>query len=185
MAANILVSPAECRMHVPMGDNFDIKGTKHSVTSLMGPASFWLPTVASIAIFRLAPQDYHRVHAPAEGVVMHVEDIPGTFQSVSGTHSQVLVENARRVMCIQTHVGPMALIKVGATCVGSIRTSVTAGDHIQKGQDLGDFAFGGSCVVLVSQAQIQWHPRILHHSAAGHETFVRAGTGIGSFLKPN
>jgi phosphatidylserine decarboxylase len=33
----------------------------------------------SVAIFRLAPQDYHRFHSPLDGVVGDVEDIPGQF----------------------------------------------------------------------------------------------------------
>lgn len=181
MATHILVSPAECRMHIPMGDKFDIKGTQHSIVSLLGPAESWLPTVSSVAIFRLAPLDYHRVHAPTEGVVMRVEDVAGTLQSVADTSSQVLVENVRRILCLETTVGRIALVKVGATCVGSIRTSVASGDHIQKGQDIGDFAFGGSCVVLVCERAVEWDPRILHHSAAGFETWLRAGTRLGTF----
>jgi phosphatidylserine decarboxylase precursor len=179
-AVNVLVSPAESRMHIP-SESFLIKGTRHSATSLLGLASPWLPTVASIAVFRLAPQDYHRVHSPIDGVVARIEDIVGKHRSVARPTQDILQENVRRVICLETAVGRMALVKVGATCVGSIRTSVAVGDRIQKGQDLGDFAFGGSCVVLVCEKAVQWNPRILQQSASGFETWMRAGTRLGTF----
>lgn len=33
----------------------------------------------SVAIFRLAPQDYHRYHAPASCTVETIKEIPGTY----------------------------------------------------------------------------------------------------------
>jgi phosphatidylserine decarboxylase len=33
----------------------------------------------SIAVFRLAPQDYHRFHAPARGSVQSISNIDGTY----------------------------------------------------------------------------------------------------------
>lgn len=179
-ASNVLVSPAESRMHIP-SESFLIKGTRHSAASLLGLAAPWLPTVASVAIFRLAPQDYHRVHAPVDGVVTHIEDIVGLHRTVARPTQNILQENVRRVICLDTAYGRMALVKVGATCVGSIRTSVAVGDPIQKGQDLGDFAFGGSCVVLLLERTVEWDPRILHHSSSGFEIWIRAGSGVGSF----
>lgn len=33
----------------------------------------------SIAIFRLAPQDYHRFHIPAKGTIQEINPISGTY----------------------------------------------------------------------------------------------------------
>lgn len=37
----------------------------------------------SIAIARLAPQDYHRWHCPVDGVVESITEIPGTYYTVN------------------------------------------------------------------------------------------------------
>ncbi len=184
-----LTSPAECRLRiVPSQANaFHIKGITYSMNRLLGPAVSWLPTPAAVAICRLTPMDYHRIHAPLDATVVRVEDIVGSYESVDCTvqcSRPVLQENVRRVLCLESSgvgVGRIVMVLIGATCVGSIRTSATVGDHLQKGQDIGDFAFGGSCVVLLTEKPIQWNPRLLHQSADGFETFVRAGTGIGMF----
>ena len=33
----------------------------------------------SLAIFRLAPQDYHRFHIPTSGTIVSIESIQGTY----------------------------------------------------------------------------------------------------------
>lgn len=33
----------------------------------------------SLAIFRLAPQDYHRFHMPAKGTIKSIQSIKGTY----------------------------------------------------------------------------------------------------------
>jgi phosphatidylserine decarboxylase len=61
-----------------------IKGSKFSVEAMLGSrdlaSKFGKP---SVAVFRLAAQDYHRFHAPVQGVVTHVEHIPGTYYSMN------------------------------------------------------------------------------------------------------
>lgn len=37
----------------------------------------------SIAIARLAPQDYHRWHSPVDGVVESITEVPGTYYTVN------------------------------------------------------------------------------------------------------
>ena len=37
----------------------------------------------SIAIARLAPQDYHRWHSPVDGVVESIVEIPGAYYTVN------------------------------------------------------------------------------------------------------
>ncbi len=185
-----IASPAECRCRIVHLENplgvFAIKGANYTVRELLGAQGHaWIPTVAAVAIFRLAPTDYHRVHAPVGGQVVGSEDLGGGFRSVDPLvlcQRPVLQENVRRVFRIADDQGRrLALVLVGATCVGSIRTSVAVGDRIQKGQDLGDFTFGGSCVVLISAAPIRWHPQLLLHTQQDTETFLRAGTGVGLF----
>jgi len=37
----------------------------------------------SVAVCRLAPQDYHRFHSPVDGVVGPFVDVPGTYYTVN------------------------------------------------------------------------------------------------------
>jgi phosphatidylserine decarboxylase len=56
-----------------------IKGDNFSVESLLGDdelaGRFW---DGSLAIFRLAPQDYHRFHFPVDGTIVDLREPIGT-----------------------------------------------------------------------------------------------------------
>lgn len=104
---------------------------------------------ASIYIFRLAPEHYHRIHAPFDSEIVNIKTVEGSYRSVNPIvlNSQpVLQKNFRKIMELKNG---MFFVAIGATCVGSIILSVKKGSKIVKGQDLGTFGFGGSCLVLV------------------------------------
>lgn len=76
----------------------------------------------SIVIARLAPQDYHRWHAPVSGTVESINEIPGAYYTVnpqaineSGT-LDVFCENRRSVMIVKRKDSDarVAIIAVGA-----------------------------------------------------------------------
>lgn len=48
--------------------------------------------------------------------------------------------------------GPVAYIAIGATMVGSIVWTAKVGQTVAKGEELGYFAFGGSTVITIFQA---------------------------------
>jgi len=58
-----------------------IKGANFSVPNLLGitPEAAQPFDGASLAIFRLAPADYHRFHCPIDGVVGDSTHIPGQY----------------------------------------------------------------------------------------------------------
>ncbi|KNZ57843.1 phosphatidylserine decarboxylase [Puccinia sorghi] len=103
----------------------------------------------ALGIFRLAPQDYHRFHAPIDGKIVDVEYMEGQYYTVNpmGIRSQIDVfgENVRVVVCIQTEkFNKVFCVFVGAMMVGSINMSIKLGDQVKKGDDIGYFAFGQS-----------------------------------------
>ena len=81
-------SAADCRLvvyqTVDLAEKFWIKGDEFSIPSLLGldathPHCQTLQG-GSIAIFRLAPADYHRFHSPADGTVIgEPRDISGQY----------------------------------------------------------------------------------------------------------
>ena len=63
-----------------------IKGREFTVARLLGDAykaEAERYTGGALAIFRLAPQDYHRFHSPVDGTVGPMTDIAGEYYTVN------------------------------------------------------------------------------------------------------
>jgi len=85
-----LVSAADCRLMVfetiQDATNIWIKGRDFSVARLLGDA--YKQDVdryngGALAIFRLAPQDYHRFHSPVDGKIGKMTYISGEYYTVN------------------------------------------------------------------------------------------------------
>lgn len=158
-------SPADCRLTtfptIDLATKYWIKGYGFTLERLLGD-----PQLAaqfdggSIVIARLAPQDYHRWHAPVSGTVRGIKDIPGAYYTVNpqainepGT-LDVFCENKRSVMTLERSStgSQIAIVAVGAMLVGSIKYVGgvdTIGAQVRRGQCLGAFYYGGSTVIVV------------------------------------
>ena len=141
---------------------------------------------------RLAPQDYHRWHAPVSGQVESIKEIPGAYYTVnpqaineSGT-LDVFCENRRSVMVVnRSGTGsPVAIIAVGAMLVGSIvyEKGVETGANIKRGQCLGEFRYGGSTVIVLFPAdEITFDADLVKNSTEEKcETLVQVGWRMGA-----
>jgi len=129
------VSPADCRMMVfrSLTDSTElwIKGRHFTLGRLFGQwdkdgrmaAMF---NGGSLAIARLAPQDYHRWHYPVSGRLLPRFPISGDYITVSPIavrqRVDVYTDNKRCIIPIETdEFGLVVMIAVGATMVGSIQ----------------------------------------------------------------
>ncbi|WVR04751.1 phosphatidylserine decarboxylase [Kwoniella sp. DSM 27419] len=187
-----LVSCADCRMMafetVNEATQIWIKGREFTVGRLLGPN---YKDVAdryeggALAIFRLAPQDYHRFHSPVKGTIGKMTMIDGEYYTVNPqairTTLDVYGENVRKVVPIQSDdFGLVMTVWVGAMMVGSILTTVEEGQHVDRADELGYFAFGGSTIVcLFEKGALKWDDDLLQNGRASIETLVRMGMGIG------
>ncbi|KJA14260.1 hypothetical protein HYPSUDRAFT_59467 [Hypholoma sublateritium FD-334 SS-4] len=185
-----LVSAADCRLmtfeSVNEATRLWIKGREFTIARLLGDA---YKTEAeryvggALAIFRLAPQDYHRFHSPVEGRIGKMTYISGEYYTVNAIRSSLDVygENARKIVPIDSpQFGRVMAVCVGAMMVGTIKTTVEEGDYVKKGQEFGYFAFGGSTiVVLFEKGKVVWDEDLLVNGRASLETLVRVGMGIG------
>lgn len=64
--------------------------------------------------------------------------------------------------------------------VGSILTSVKEGQIVERGDELGYFAFGGSTIVcLFEKGALKWDDDLVENGQASIETLVRMGSGLG------
>lgn len=85
-----LVSAADCRMMafetVSEATRLWIKGREFTVARLLGEGYREQAdryTGGALAIFRLAPQDYHRFHSPVDGKIGPMTDITGEYYTVN------------------------------------------------------------------------------------------------------
>lgn len=189
--AAMVVSPADCRSVVfptiELATNIWVKGQRFSVASLIGDDALAQRFEGgALGVFRLAPQDYHRIHMPVDGTIGASRPLGAEYYTVNpmavrAEDFDVYTENKRLVTIIEspTH-GTVLYIAVGATMVGSIQVSVKQGDQVRKGDEFGYFAFGGSTVLLLFEpGKIRWDDDLLANSRKPLETLVVMGTQVG------
>lgn len=186
----VAVFPADGR-HLGFGDvaaadGFYVKGATFTLAELFGDQELAQKFAGgAMIISRLCPVDYHRFHFPVSGVPSESRQIDGWLYSVSPValrhNLRYLVANKREVTLIESpHHGTVAMIEVGATNVGSIRQSFVPGRPVQKGDEKGFFAFGGSCVITVFQRhRIRFEPDLITTSAEHIELYARMGDRLG------
>lgn len=192
---HVAVSAADCRLMVyksaDEAKRFWIKGRKFSVKGLLGDEVLANDFEGgSLAIFRLAPQDYHRFHMPISGVIGKNVMVPGHLYTVNpiavnSKYCNVFTENKRVVNVITSkEFGKMAFVAIGATMVGSIQFSKSEGDHVRKGEEFGYFSFGGSTVICVfEKGAIDFDEDLVANSERSLETLVFMGMSLGISTK--
>ena len=125
-----VVSPADGRVNqfgsIHNDTLMQAKGLCYSLSRLLGD------TDDSGAAFEggkfitiyLTPGDYHRVHMPLTGTLSKMVYVPGRLFSVGARSNRqipsLLARNERVVSIFDHSLGPMAIVLVGALCVGSI-----------------------------------------------------------------
>ncbi len=141
---------------------------------------------SALLLIRLAPDDYHRYHFPYAGLAKAPQAIGGNYFSVSPyalrpNFGRVFLENKRSYTLLETpDRGQMILAPVGATMVGSIIHTYLAEQEVEKGQEMGYFAFGGSSILmLVEKAHARIHSDILANTTLGFETTIKMGEQLG------
>ncbi|KAL4264791.1 Phosphatidylserine decarboxylase proenzyme 2 [Pleurotus pulmonarius] len=188
-----LVSAADCRMMafetVSDATRLWIKGREFTVARLLGDAykaEADKYTGGALAIFRLAPQDYHRFHSPVDGTIGPMTYIDGEYYTVNPqairTALDVYGENVRKIVPIDSpQFGRVMAVCIGAMMVGSIKTTVNEGDFVKRGDEFGYFAFGGSTIVILfEKGAVKWDEDLIINGKASLETLVRVGMGIGT-----
>ena len=161
---------------------FQAKGHRYSTTALVGGDAALAATFqdGSFATIYLSPRDYHRVHMPCDGRLLRMEYVPGALFSVNALTARgvpgLFARNERVVSLFETPLGPMVLVLVGATIVGSMatvwhgqvnppRTSAPRrwdyADQtitLRKGEEMGRFMLGSTAIVLFQRSAIRFEP---------------------------
>lgn len=194
-SARCVSSAADCRVTtyptVDLATRYWIKGFGFTLAKLLDDAERARDFDGGpLVIQRLAPQDYHRWHAPVDGTVLSIEEIPGTYYTVNpqavneeGT-LDVFCENRRSVMMIRRLSGALvAIVAIGAMLVGSVKyvDGVRVGVDVKRGQCLGMFRYGGSTVIsLYQKGDVTLDADLVRNSCEQKcETYVKVGWRVG------
>jgi len=165
-----LVSPADGWLHefgtISDGKLVQAKGIDYTLGALLGDDELaetfrggWYATIY------LSPSDYHRVHAPCDAVLQTAIAIPGQAYSVTGRTERNLpglyCRNERLACVLDTTVGPMVMVMVGAMLVTGIETvwrprqpieSFQIAHHSRqftRGEEFGRFTLGSTLVLVL------------------------------------
>ena len=182
---------------IQQGRIFQAKGHDYSVDELLAcsatEAQQWADGV--FATIYLSPRDYHRIHMPCDGRLLRMTLVPGMLHSVNpATAARVpalFARNERLITWWETPHGPMVLVLVGATIVGSMATpwhgvvnarrdgQVHTWDYSQQpielaqGDEMGRFMLGSTVVLL-------WPAQTIELAAAMQPTAaVQMGQVLG------
>ena len=186
-----VVFPADGRhlayTNIHKADTIYAKGQEFNLEQFLGEMSFAHGLEGgTVLISRLCPVDYHRFHAPFSGVAMTPQMVGKSLYSVSplalSQKLEYLTENRRWIIPFKLKNDKIAVVVViGATFVGSAEFTFEPG-HVEKGDELGFFYFGGSCVAtILPPGYVELDESLAEHSQNGVESYDRMGRRFGSF----
>lgn len=161
-------SPYDVREHCPLHDRFWIKSQPYSLREILaGSETEAVRRFAGGTVYQgyLSAFNYHRWHAPVSGRVREAYNVDGTYYSgieAEGTDARGLNDSqgyttavaARAVIvidCDHEALGTVACVFVGMAEVSSCRVVALPGQHVEKGDEIGFFQYGGSTYCLIFQ----------------------------------
>ncbi len=177
-AADALVSPVDAKVYVvgrteegrlPQSPELD-----YAVQTLLGGDTRY--SACEYIVLYLAPKDYHRVHSPREGAVLGYRYRPGglwpVFPGATRRIRDLFARNERMVVRVQTDIGEIPVVMVGAFGVGRMsvvfadtvtNTGGAAEEHtfaeplpIVRCGELGRFGMGSTVILLLPAGSVTW-----------------------------
>lgn len=189
IAEDAAVLPADARYKIIpkiSEAQFLVKGRAFDLAEFLGSEQLAEKFAeGSMVIARLCPLDYHRFHFPCDGVAGTITPINGYLYSVNpiALHNnwKILGENRRILTLLESPIfGTVAIVEIGATCVGEVYQSFPEGKTVQKGEEKGYFSFGGSAMVILFQKnKIQFSSDLLN-TPEGLEIVGKMGQPLGN-----
>lgn len=164
LAASPFICPVDAAISQfgPIEHNqlFQAKGHSYSTRALVGGDQALAQRFdhGHFATLYLAPKDYHRIHMPCEGRLKRMIYIPGDLFSVNpltARHVPGLFARNERVVCeFDCAHGPMVLVLVGATIVGSMATVWHGQVNPPRTREPREWRYDGQEIVLAKGAEM-------------------------------
>lgn len=152
-----LVSPVDALItgagSIQSGTIVNVKGQDYTIEELLnGSPRMENYREGYYMVLYLSPTDYHRIHAPVDGQIVEREHVLGKVYPVNDIGlrlmRRVLSRNERLITYIRHSSGELAVVKVGAMNVSSIRYVEPLSDVTTRGGELAYFEFGSTVVLL-------------------------------------
>ncbi|MCI8918965.1 MAG: phosphatidylserine decarboxylase [Eubacterium sp.] len=184
---NVWISPCDSRLGVykiEKGCTFTVKHTRYTAAELLKDKKLAEKFAGGyVWVFRLCADDYHRYVFVDRGTVSAGRRIEGVFHTVNPAANDVFPiykENTREYCLLKSeNFGTVLCMEVGALLVGRIENR-QGKKCVERGEEKGNFAFGGSTIILMTQkGQVLPSGDLLRYSKSGIETKVRMGEKIG------
>ncbi|MEJ5128063.1 archaetidylserine decarboxylase [Comamonas sp. MYb21] len=180
---------------------FQAKGHSYSTAALLGgdaqlAAQF---NNGQFATIYLSPRDYHRIHMPLRAKLQKMVYVPGDLFSVNPLTARgvpgLFARNERVVCVFESRIGPVVMVLVGATIVGSMSTTwhgqvnpprsrkIRSWDYqtqpivLEQGDEMGRFLLGSTIVLLLPEGKSAFNA----DWAAAKP--VQLGEAMGSFSR--
>jgi phosphatidylserine decarboxylase len=157
-APDALTSPVDALITgigpISEGLMMNIKGQDYTIEELLNRS----PRTISYKngyyfVLYLSPTDYHRIHSPVTGTIIEKEHVPGKVYPVNDfglrQMRRVLSRNERLISYMEHPYGEVAVVKVGAMNVSSIRYANPLPNQLAAGDELAFFEFGSTVVLLI------------------------------------
>lgn len=154
----MIVSPVDALITgsgpIKAGTIVNVKGQDYTIEELLNRS----PRMENYGegyyiVLYLSPTDYHRIHTPVDGSILEREHVPGKVYPVNDfglrRMRRVLSRNERLITYIKHNSGEVAVVKVGAMNVSSIRYTEPLQEQAVKGAELAYFEFGSTVVLLM------------------------------------
>lgn len=152
------------RSDVEAQARFWLKGQPYSLIDMLA-GSEYTPRFVGGHVFQsfLSGADYHRWHAPIDGVVKAATKVEALMFSdaesagpdpTAATYSQGYEAsvNTRGLVFIESphkKIGLVCVMPIGITEISSVTITAEVGQKVKKGEQLGYFSYGGSSLALV------------------------------------
>lgn len=161
-------TPFAVRTQAQEFDSFWLKSQPYSLRQMLN--GNYIDRFVGGTVYQafLSADNYHRWHSPVSGTIKKIQQVPGSyyaeaasegFDEAGPNNSQGYIAHVatRALIFIDADypgIGLMAVVPIGMAEVSSCRVTVKEGQHVNKGDEIGYFQFGGSTHCLVFRSDV-------------------------------
>ncbi|KAI4228228.1 MAG: hypothetical protein L6R36_001807 [Xanthoria steineri] len=156
-------------------DQFWMKDQAYSLADMLA-ADALSPSFYGGTVYQayLGPTNYHRWHSPVSGTIRKAYGKPGAYYAQSpsvgfdrstpnGSQAYLTHVATRAMIFIEAEdakIGLMCFMPVGITECSSCEVTVSEGQRVEKGDEIGMFHYGGStyCLIFRPESTVRFRP---------------------------
>lgn len=186
---NTLTSPVDGQVleygRIEKGTLLQAKGLSYTIDQLIPTQLSSSFNMGQFMCIYLSPSDCHRIFSPYSGNCVQTCHVPGALYPVREPHisttSHLYTRNERLISILETTIGKIAVVMVGAINVGKItvtyndqfqtnlksnRTTKTTNHltpkKLEKGDHLGTFHLGSTVILCLENQRLKWESLTPH-----------------------